>query len=95
MKKCWEKTPRDRPTFKEIYTNISKYIEHIAGYLDMGFNPFAGSKESTDSDTTMGGLEKEEQNEEEMESDIKFQVTPPSVKTNGAHDDILFPDESD
>ena len=32
----------DRPSFKEMYTITSKYVESIAGYLDMGFNPFAG-----------------------------------------------------
>ena len=41
MWKCWETSPDDRPTFKELHKNTSKYIEHIAGYLEMGFNPFA------------------------------------------------------
>ena len=41
MKKCWEIMPEDRPTFKELRKNTSKYLEHIAGYLEMGFNPFA------------------------------------------------------
>ena len=41
MTKCWEMAPEDRPTFKEIYSNISKYIECMAGYLELGFNPFA------------------------------------------------------
>ena len=44
MKKCWETVPDDRPTFKELRKNTSKYIEHIAGYLEMGFNPFAGGE---------------------------------------------------
>ena len=42
MMKCWELLPENRPSFKELYENTSKYIEHIAGYLEMGFNPFAG-----------------------------------------------------
>ena len=42
MSQCWEKVPENRPTFKELYSNISKFIERIAGYLDMGFNPFTG-----------------------------------------------------
>ena len=41
MRECWETSPDDRPTFKELNTNTNKYIEHIAGYLEMGFNPFA------------------------------------------------------
>ena len=42
MKKCWEMKPEKRPTFSELYANITKYIERIAGYLDLGFNPFPG-----------------------------------------------------
>ena len=95
MIECWGKTPRDRPTFKEIYIKISKYIEHIAGYLDMGFNPFAGSEDPTNNDTTMTILEKEGQNKETLQSDFKFEVTPPSVNTNEARDDNKFPDEND
>ena len=44
MMKCWETVPDDRPTFKELCIHASKYIEHIAGYLEMGFNPFAGGE---------------------------------------------------
>ena len=42
MKKCWEMAPEDRPAFKQLYKNTSIYIERIAGYLELGFNPFAG-----------------------------------------------------
>lgn len=42
MMKCWQQAPHDRPSFKEIYKNISTYIENIAGYLELGCNPFAG-----------------------------------------------------
>ena len=35
--------PEDRPTFKNLYLTISNYIEHEAGYLQLGQNPFAGS----------------------------------------------------
>ena len=41
MRKCWETVPDDRPTFKELCTNTNQCIEHIAGYLEMGLNPFA------------------------------------------------------
>ena len=44
MRKCWEMLPEKRPSFKDLYTNTSQYIEHIAGYLDLGFNPFAAAK---------------------------------------------------
>ena len=44
MKKCWEMEPDNRPSFKELYTTTSQYIEQIAGYLDLGFNPFTEEK---------------------------------------------------
>ena len=37
----------DRPPFMELYRSTSKYIEHIAGYLELGYNPFAGKKQRT------------------------------------------------
>ena len=44
MKKCWEMEPDNRPSFKELHTTTSQYIEQIAGYLDLGFNPFTEEK---------------------------------------------------
>ena len=44
MKKCWETIPEERPNFKELHKNTSKYLEHIAGYLEMEFNPFVGGE---------------------------------------------------
>ena len=38
-------SPGKRPNFKEIHSNISKYIGHIGGYLEMGLNPFTGWEE--------------------------------------------------
>ena len=42
MLQCWEAMPEKRPSFGILYKNTSKYIEGIAGYLEIGFNPFAG-----------------------------------------------------
>ena len=53
MSKCWETSPDDRPTFKELNKNTSKYIEHIAGYLEMGFNPFDGGERLNKRESTM------------------------------------------
>ena len=76
MSQCWEKVPENRPTFKKLYSNISKFIERIAGYLDMGFNPFTGGGTEEGEDmskdemelkaneiesTATGGIEEEEQ----------------------------------
>ena len=57
MRQCWEKVPDNRPTFKELYSNISKFIEHIAGYLDMGFNPFTGGGTEEGEDASKDEME--------------------------------------
>ena len=44
MRHCWEKAPEDRPTFKELYMRLNKSIELVAGYLEMGFNPFSAEE---------------------------------------------------
>ena len=60
MSQCWEKVPENRPTFKELYSNISKFIERIAGYLDMGFNPFTGGGTEEGEDMSKDEMELEE-----------------------------------
>ena len=40
MLTCWEAVPDERPSFKTLYNNASKIIGGIAGYLEIGFNPF-------------------------------------------------------
>ena len=77
MRKCWETSPDDRPTFKELYSNTSKYIERIAGYLEMGFNPFAGDGERVKSAV--------EEKEEEAMSEVAIQVIPASVPHDMVH----------
>ena len=77
MRKCWETSPDDRPTFKELYTNTNKYIERIAGYLEMGFNPFAGDGERVKSAV--------EEKDDEMMSEVAIHVFPASVQNNVAH----------
>ena len=79
--KCWEAAPDDRPSFKELHTTTSKYIECIAGYLEMGCNPFGGLKKVK---TT---LNKNDEKDEEVafESTVSIQVIPPSVETSVAH----------
>lgn len=75
MRKCWELSPNDRPLFEELYKNTSKYIEHMAGYLELGFNPFARVSSSVDQKQTEG----------EVESEVAINVIPPSLNTSEGH----------
>ena len=38
MLKCWEAVPDDRPTFKQLYKEISTYTESTAGYLKLEYS---------------------------------------------------------
>ena len=67
---CWEKAPESRPTFKELYSNISKYIECVAGDRDIGFNPFTAGGEGGDE-----GEGEEEADIKEEEEDVEVDVT--------------------
>ena len=70
MMKCWELLPENRPSFKELYENTSKYIEHIAGYLEMGFTPFAGM-EFTMTEEVQGSVDEiNKEEEQEMASPV-------------------------
>ena len=40
MMKCWESSPKERPSFNALYKEVTKFIERVAGYLDVGYNPF-------------------------------------------------------
>ena len=70
---CWKMSPEDRPTFKEIYSSVSKFIERVAGYLEIGFNPFTGGG------AVEGGGEGEEEEKVERAEDESINVIPPSV----------------
>ena len=65
-------SPNDRPHFQELYKSTSKYVEGIAGYLELGFNPF----ERISDEKKTGG---------EAESDVTINVIPPSVDTSEGH----------
>ena len=82
MKECWEKVPENRPSFKELHTNTSKYIEHIAGYLEMEFNPFAKAKHVTMEEKK---TEEKKTEEEGDECEVANQATPASVETSEDH----------
>lgn len=45
MLNCWATDPNRRPSFSEAATTLSGYIETLAGYLDMNYNPFTNAPE--------------------------------------------------
>ena len=68
MIQCWDMAPENRPTFKDLYFSVSKYIECIAGYLDIGFNPFTGGC-GGEAEGKYDGEGKKEEIEEEEDSE--------------------------
>ena len=72
MLQCWEYRPEDRPSFKSVHGKISKYVEGIAGYLEVNFDLF--KKRST------SAMQVEEEKEKDMsDSDVEIPVYPPSL----------------
>ena len=37
---CWSEEPEERPSFSEISKLVDNRMGAIAGYLDVGYNPF-------------------------------------------------------
>lgn len=40
MMMCWNEQPEKRPSFSDIVRVVENRISVIAGYLDVGYNPF-------------------------------------------------------
>ena len=77
MLKCWHGIPEQRPTFTELSQIISSFIEHIAGYLDINYNPFAMN--SSDVVTNPNAVPGDTNCENiEPDSGIKIRVQSPS-----------------
>ena len=85
MLECWVSAPDKRPSFKTLYTNTSKFIEGLAGYLEVGFNPFVAqtATEPGDEETTNERSEDEEGEEGLDEPVVTVKVIPPSVESGG------------
>ena len=80
---CWKMSPEDRPTFKEICSNVSKFIERIAGYLEIGFNPFTGGGAVEGGEEGGEGEDKieTEKGDNEGEACVTTKATVPSVES--------------
>ena len=80
---CWKMSPEDRPTFKEIYSSVSKFIERIAGYLEIGFNPFTGGGAGEGGEEEGEGEDKieTEKGDDEEEASVTTKATVPSVES--------------
>ena len=83
MMQCWKMSPEDRPTFKEICSNVSKFIERIAGYLEIGFNPFTGGGAVEGGEEGGEGEDKieTEKGDNEGEACVTTKATVPSVES--------------
>lgn len=53
--------------FKTLYISTSKFIERVAGYLEMGFNPFASQGPAAATAEGVPTAEKSEGEEEIMD----------------------------
>ena len=84
MMKCWEMMPEERPSFKELHMITSKHIERIAGYLEMGFNPFArvGFTVAGEVQSSVNKVNKEEE-EQKIAFPVVTQDTPVLGETSG------------
>ena len=75
MLQCWEYEPKDRPSFRKMHEKVSNYVEGIAGYLEVNFNPFKGRGSTS-------AVQVEEEKEEDMsDSDVEIHVYPSSSLT--------------
>ena len=72
MGQCWQMEPRDRPTFKEICSTLSKLIECEAGYLQFGFNPFTDGGEEGVGEVEGGEEGRRNIEDEEEEEEREF-----------------------
>lgn len=51
MMLCWSEEPDERPSFSDIVKIVENRMGAIAGYLDVGYNPFTNSQECNDVST--------------------------------------------
>ena len=69
MLQCWDSTPDKRPTFNMLYMDTSRFIEEIAGYLEMGFKSIQRKTEEFIIQTI---------NVDDLEPSAASQIIPPS-----------------
>ena len=79
---CWKMSPEDRPTFKEICSSVSKFIERVAGYLEIGFNSFTegGAGEGGEEEGEGEDKIETEKGHDEEEASVTTKATVPSVE---------------
>ena len=75
MTKCWKFLPENRPSFTELHDCTSNYLERVAGYLEVNFNPFDSMESDTYITTEVG-----KQQEEKLMSGTYFGARNPSLR---------------
>ena len=87
---CWDIMPENRPTFQDLYANTSKFIEAIAGYLEIGMNPFSGQTTSTNGGDSSEACDME-YGEEDFGPTVSVNIIPPSPNSSLSKVDcVLF-----
>ena len=72
MRNCWEMAPEERPTSRRLCLSISKFIEHMADYMQMEYNPFTVGRVEEEEEQESGEEKKEEEEEgNEVEGEEK------------------------
>ena len=84
MLQCWDSTPDKRPSFNTLYMDTSKFIEEIAGYLEMGFNPFSGlnnavPEEEEEDECTAHSSEADDGDDNDLDPSVTVDIIPPST----------------
>ena len=53
MVKCWTLNPEDRPTFRELISDVDKLLQRAAGYLELNMVllPPTDDEDTIDSDS--------------------------------------------
>ena len=65
--KCWKLNPKERPSFKELHSDISSLLERVAGYLDMGACPTFDANMAASPASDEQGSQEEEKFEEDTD----------------------------
>ena len=68
MRKCWERAPHERPTFRKIYSDITQYLLQLGYLYDFNEGRRVGGGGAEGGGGGEGGGEEEEEEEKVYEA---------------------------